>query len=95
MTNPGKMRRWERMPVRVVTSKGFSTAVVEERGSELSAGGMTLHAGILLNAGDLLELEFETPTLSRVPGYRSVAQRLLLRPRIHHAAACLSFAASH
>jgi hypothetical protein len=71
MANSGKTRRWERMPVdmpvRVVTSKGFSTTVVEGRGTELSAGGMTLYAGILLNPGDLLELEFETPTLSRVP----------------------------
>ena len=63
-------RRWPRlevdMPVRVVTSKGFSTTVVEGRGTELSEGGMVLYAGILLNPGDLLEIEFETPTLSRL-----------------------------
>ena len=65
-----KTRRWPRvpvdMPVRVVTSKGFSTTVVEGRGTELSEGGMVLYAGILLNPGDLLEIEFETPTLSRL-----------------------------
>lgn len=63
-------RRWPRvpvdMPVRVVTSKGFSTTVVEGRGTELSEGGMVLYAGILLNPGDLLEVEFETPTPSRM-----------------------------
>ena len=63
-------RRWPRvpvdMPVRVVTSKGFSTTVVEGRGTELSEGGMVLYAGILLNPGDLLEIEFEAPLPSRL-----------------------------
>src|SRR6201998_4988330 len=66
----GPTRRWPRvpvdMPVRVVTSKGFSTTVVEGRGTELSEGGMVLYAGILLNPGDLLEIEFDTPTHSRM-----------------------------
>ncbi len=64
-------RRWSRLPVdlpvRVVTSKGFSTTVVPGRGTEMSEGGMVLYAGILLNPGDLLELEFDLPFLSRVP----------------------------
>jgi len=55
------------LPVRVVTSKGFSTTVVEGRGTEMSEGGMVLYAGILLNPGDLLEIEFDTPTPSRMP----------------------------
>jgi PilZ domain-containing protein len=71
MAEPNKTRRWDRLPVdlpvRVVTSKGFSSTVVEGRGTEMSEGGMTLYAGILLNPGDLLELEFDTPTHSRVP----------------------------
>jgi hypothetical protein len=71
MPTPAKSRRWERlpvdMPVRVVTSKGFSTTVVEGRGTELSQGGMVVYAGIMLNPGDLLEVEFETPILSRMP----------------------------
>ena len=71
MQEPNKTRRWDRlpvdMPVRVITSKGFSTTVVEGRGTEMSEGGMTLYAGILLNPGDLLEVEFDTPTHSRVP----------------------------
>ena len=64
-------RRWSRLPVdltvRVVTSKGFSTTVVPGRGTELSEGGMVLYAGILLNPGDLLQLEFDMPFHSRVP----------------------------
>jgi PilZ domain len=64
-------RRWPRlpvdMPVRVVTSKGFSTTLVEGRGTEMSEGGMVLYAGILLNPGDLLEIEFDTPAPSRLP----------------------------
>jgi hypothetical protein len=71
MPTPAKSRRWERlpvdMPVRVVTSKGFSTTVVEGRGTELSQGGMVLYAGIMLNPGDLLEVEFEMPIQSRMP----------------------------
>jgi PilZ domain len=71
MSAPEHKRRWERlpvdMPVRVVTSKGFATTVVEGRGTEMSEGGMVLYAGILLNPGDLLEIEFETPVPSRMP----------------------------
>jgi PilZ domain len=70
MSNPENTRRWPRvpvdMPVRVLTSKGFSTTVVEGRGTELSEGGMVLYAGILLNPGDLLEIEFDTPIHSRM-----------------------------
>ncbi len=69
--NSENTRRWPRlpvdMPVRVVTSKGFSTTVVEGRGTEMSEGGMVLYAGILLNPGDLLEIEFDTPVPSRLP----------------------------
>jgi hypothetical protein len=64
-------RRWDRLPVdlpvRVITSKGFSTTVVPGRGTEMSQGGMVLYAGMLLKPGDLLEIEFETPVPSRVP----------------------------
>ncbi len=71
MSESDKTRRWERLPVdinvRVVTSKGFSSTVVPGRGTELSEGGMLLYAGILLNPGDLLEIEFDTPVHSKVP----------------------------
>jgi len=63
-------RRWRRLPVdlpvRVVTAKGFSTTVVPGRGTEMSEGGMVLYAGVLLNPGDLLEVEFDTPCHSRM-----------------------------
>jgi len=71
MSSPENTRRWSRLPVdipvRVVTSKGFSTTVVEGRGTEMSEGGMVLYAGILLNPWDLLEIEFDTPVPSRMP----------------------------
>ena len=74
----------------MVTSKGFSTTVVEGRGTEMSQGGMVLYAGILLNPGDLLEIEFDTPMPSRMTGNRAIAKRFLLRSRIHHSVACLN-----
>ena len=67
---PHSTRRWYRLPVdlpvRVITSKGFSTTVVPGRGTEMSEGGMELYAGILLNPGDLLEVEFDTPSHSKM-----------------------------
>ena len=70
MPNSENTRRWPRavvdMLVRVMTSKGFSTTVVEGRGTKVSEGGMVLYAGILLNPGDLLEIEFDTPIHSRM-----------------------------
>jgi hypothetical protein len=71
MPSSANTRRWDRLPVdlpvRVVTSKGFSTTVVHGRGTEMSEGGMVLYAGMLLNEGDLLEIEFDTPAPSRIP----------------------------
>jgi hypothetical protein len=70
MSNSANSRRWTRLPVdlpvRVVTSKGFSSTVVPGRGTELSEGGMVLYAGVLLNVGDLLEIEFDAPYNSRI-----------------------------
>jgi PilZ domain len=71
-------RRWQRhpvdLPVRVAVANGFSTTVVSGRGTELSEGGMELYAGISLNPGDLLEVEFGIPCRMRmmaVVRYRS------------------------
>ncbi|MGH9493655.1 MAG: PilZ domain-containing protein, partial [Candidatus Sulfotelmatobacter sp.] len=70
MAASANTRRWDRLPVDlpvlVVTSKGFSTTVVEGRGTELSEGGMVLYAGVMLSPGDLLEIEFDTPVHSRL-----------------------------
>jgi hypothetical protein len=40
--------------------------MVPGRGTEMSEGGMLLYAGILLHPGDMLELEFNTPSHSRM-----------------------------
>lgn len=65
-----KTRRWTRlpvdMPVKVVTSKAFSSTTVEGRGTELSQGGMELYAGIMVDPGDTLEIEFDVPFHSRM-----------------------------
>lgn len=70
MPLPLKQRRWERspvdLPVRVMTAKGLSSTTVAGRGTQLSPGGMEVYAGILLNPGDLLEVEFSMPVPSRV-----------------------------
>jgi len=70
MPDAQNTRRWNRLPVdlpvRVLPCKGLSATVVSGRGTELSEGGMVLYAGILLNIGDLLELEFDAPEHSRV-----------------------------
>ncbi|HTW30917.1 MAG TPA: PilZ domain-containing protein [Candidatus Sulfotelmatobacter sp.] len=71
MPDPANKRRWDRLPVdmmvRVITSKGSEKTVVQGRGTEMSEGGMMLYAGILLNPGDELEIEFDIPTPSRLP----------------------------
>lgn len=69
MTPPTKTRRWPRVevdfPVRVGTGKGFTT-IVQGRGTELSEGGMSIYAGILLNPGDMLEVEFDNPVHTKM-----------------------------
>lgn len=51
----------------MITFKGDETTVVRGRGTEMSEGGMMLYAGLLLNPGDTLEIEFDTPVPSRIP----------------------------
>ena len=63
-------RRWQRhpvdLPVRVLLASAFSTTIIPGRSTELSEGGMALYAGVLLNPGDLMEVEFEIPCRSRM-----------------------------
>jgi PilZ domain len=70
MSLPQNTRRWPRHPVdlqvRVVAAGGAPETTVPGRGTEMSEGGMLLYAGILLNPGDMLELEFNTPSHSRM-----------------------------
>lgn len=70
MPSSQNTRRWPRHPVdlqvRVATPGGSADTVITGRGAEISEGGMLLYAGILLNPGDTLEVEFSTPSHSRM-----------------------------
>ena len=71
MASPAHLRRWPRhpvdLPVRVTSSKG-TKITVPGRGTEMSEGGMALYAGIALDPGDLMEIEFLTPNHARMLG---------------------------
>ncbi|HXY49224.1 MAG TPA: PilZ domain-containing protein [Terriglobales bacterium] len=71
MASPAHLRRWPRhpvdLPVRVTSSKG-TKITVPGRGTEMSEGGMALYAGIALEPGDLMEVEFLTPHHARMSG---------------------------
>jgi hypothetical protein len=58
-------RKWKRyqirVPVRLVVHRGDLTARINGRGTELNEGGMCIFAGVELNLGDQLELEFTAP----------------------------------
>lgn len=54
------------LPVRLAIANGCSTTLIYGRGTELSEGGMELYAGIWLNPGDLLEVEFGIPCRLRM-----------------------------
>lgn len=63
-------RRWKRhqirVPVRLVMHRGDLTTRVNGRGTELNEGGMCVFAGVELNYGDQVELEFTTPYAAEV-----------------------------
>ena len=65
-------RRWQRQPVDlplgVVTGNGQLGTVVPGRATEISEGGMALYAGIDLEPGDLMAVEFRGPSQARVAG---------------------------
>jgi hypothetical protein len=71
-THPIHNRRWPRhpveIPVDIVSLNGFLTKVVRGRGTSLNQGGMALRAGIPLNLGDVLHLDFLVPNRLRVSG---------------------------
>jgi hypothetical protein len=70
MSSPVNTRRWLRhpveLPVLVVPRGGDSKLAIQGRGIEISEGGMTLYAGLPLNPGDYMDLEFQTPGRTRV-----------------------------
>jgi hypothetical protein len=63
-------RRWERqivdLPVKVGIYPSSESVSIPGRVTEMSEGGMSLYAGMALNPGDLLEVEFELPTTRTV-----------------------------
>jgi hypothetical protein len=65
MVSDKERRRWERQPVdlkvKIATYHDAGKVLVPGQVTELSEGGMTVYAGISLQPGDLLEVEFERP----------------------------------
>jgi hypothetical protein len=60
-----KFKRYQiRVPVRLVVHRGDLTARINGRGTELNEGGMCVFAGVELNLGDQIELEFTAPYAS-------------------------------
>ena len=54
------------LPVKVVFHHGAEKLVVPGRGTDLSRNGMALYAGLILKAGDPIEVEFQVPSRVRV-----------------------------
>ena len=54
------------LPVQVVFHHGAEKLVVPGRGTDLSRNGMALYAGLILTAGDSIEVEFQVPSSLRV-----------------------------
>jgi hypothetical protein len=69
---PANTRRWQRyqvdLPVRVVFRSRILDLDVQGLGTELSRGGMALYAGLPLQEGDPVEVQFQTPSNLRVAG---------------------------
>jgi PilZ domain-containing protein len=65
-------RRWPRhtveIPVHIVSLNGFLTQTVRGKGTNLNQGGMALRAGIPLDLGDVLHVEFLVPNRLKVSG---------------------------
>jgi hypothetical protein len=65
MTPYRQKRRWTRQsvdfPVKVAIYSGTKRTLIPGRVAELSEGGMMLYAGLPLDPGDLLEVEFQIP----------------------------------
>lgn len=70
MHSPVPTRRWPRypvdLPVTVVVPSTLAPTPISGRGTELSRGGMAVYAGVDLNPGDLMHVEFPTPRPLRI-----------------------------
>ncbi|HLH06282.1 MAG TPA: PilZ domain-containing protein [Terriglobales bacterium] len=58
-------RRWKRykldVPVRVIVHTRMKTKIVDARGNELNEGGLCIAAGVELQIGDRVDVEFTPP----------------------------------
>ncbi len=60
--NPRRWKRYQfRVPIRVVVHRDTLTSRVNGRGTELNEGGLCLFAGVELNIGEQVEVEFTPP----------------------------------
>lgn len=58
-------RRWQRyklsVPIRVILNRASKVTIIDGRGNELSEGGMALTAGVELEPGHQIAVEFTPP----------------------------------
>ena len=70
MPSPVNTRRWMRhpveLPVRISPRGGDPRFAIPGRGIEISEGGMALYAGLPLQPGDYMDIEFQTAGGARV-----------------------------
>lgn len=70
MPSPVNTRRWMRhpveLPVRISPRGGDPRFAIAGRGIEISEGGMTLYAGLPLQPGDYMDIEFQTAGGARI-----------------------------
>jgi hypothetical protein len=72
MLSPANTRRSRRyqvdLPVRIFLHDGSSSLEIPGRGTEISERGMALYAGIQKQPGDVIEVEFQSPSHQRTSG---------------------------
>lgn len=62
MMTSRRFRRYKLdVPVRLVVQTDEKTRIIDGRGNELNEGGMAVQAGVELEVGDLVEVEFTPP----------------------------------
>ena len=69
---PSSTRRWPRhqvqLPILIATNGNFTQGTVQGLATEISRGGMALYAGVHLQPGDQMEIEFQTSNRTRIAG---------------------------
>jgi hypothetical protein len=65
MVTDADRRRWQRQPVdfsvKIAIYHNAGRVLIRGQVTELSEGGMTVYAGMSLQPGDLVEVEFQVP----------------------------------